>query len=64
MATLSPEASGQGHLLCPEIFEGSLISAGDASSGTWDSLCVEALTTLFRTKTEAHLRKYQFNYVA
>lgn len=55
MATLSAEASGHGSLLCPVIFEGSLISAGDASSGTQDSLCVKALTTLLRTKTQAHV---------
>lgn len=55
MATLSAEASGHGNLLCPVIFEGSLISAGDASLGTQYSLCVKVLTTLLRTKTQAHV---------
>lgn len=55
MATLSAEASGHGNLFCPVIFEGSLISVGDASPGTQYSLCVKALTTLLRTKTQAHV---------
>lgn len=55
MGTLSAEALGHGNLLCSVILEGSLISAGDASFGTQDSLCVEALTTLLRTETQAHV---------
>lgn len=55
MATLSAEASGHDNLLCPVIFAGSLVSAGEASSGTQESLCVKALTALLRTKTEAHV---------